>query len=131
MFQRRKGNKYFWFHKQFVFFLILKLYLCLINQEKAHIFMDINEVHFIYFSPTRTSKQVGEAIVRGTGLTNVVATNLTLHAAEVDIPENTLTLIAVPVYGGKVAPCNRSFGYGAVAGYLCIGISGCAGSSLW
>ena len=31
--------------------------------------MDINEVHFIYFSPTRTSKQVGEAIVRGTGLT--------------------------------------------------------------
>ena len=66
--------------------------------------MDINEVHFIYFSPTRTSKQVGEAIVRGTGLTNVVATNLTLHAAEVDIPENTLTLIAVPVYGGKVAP---------------------------
>ena len=41
--------------------------------------MDINEVHFIYFSPTRTSKQVGEAIVRGTGLTNVVTTNLTLH----------------------------------------------------
>ena len=82
MFQRCKGNKYFWFHKQFVFFLILKLYLCLINQEKAHIFMDINEVHFIYFSPTRTSKQVGEAIVRGTGLTNVVTTNLTLHTAE-------------------------------------------------
>ena len=66
--------------------------------------MDINEVHFIYFSPTRTSKQVGEAIVRGTGLTNVVTTNLTLHTAEVDIPENTLTVIAVPVYGGKVAP---------------------------
>ena len=88
--------------------------------------MDINEVHFIYFSPTRTSKQVGEAIVRGTGLTNVVATNLTLHAAEVDIPENTLTLIAVPVYGGKVAPLAME-----VAGYLCIGISGCAGSSLW
>ena len=104
MFQRCKGNKYFWFHKQFVFFLILKLYLCLINQEKAHIFMDINEVHFIYFSPTRISKQVGEAIVRGTGLTNVVTTNLTLHTAEVDIPENTLTVIAVPVYGGKVAP---------------------------
>ena len=41
---------------------------------------------------------------RGTGLTNVVTTNLTLHTAEVDIPENTLTVIAVPVYGGKVAP---------------------------
>ena len=26
MFQRCKGNKYFWFHKQIIFFLNLKLY---------------------------------------------------------------------------------------------------------
>lgn len=66
--------------------------------------MDIHEVHLIYFSPTRTSKQVGEAIVRGTGLTDVIVTDLTLQVAEVEIPEHALTVIVVPVYGGKVAP---------------------------
>lgn len=39
--------------------------------------MTANEVHLIYFSPTHTSKQVGEAIVRGTGITNVI--NMNLH----------------------------------------------------
>lgn len=66
--------------------------------------MDINGVHLIYFSPTYTSKQVGEAIVRGTGLTNAGITDLTLSAAEVDVPAETLAVIAVPVYGGRVAP---------------------------
>lgn len=66
--------------------------------------MDINEVQLIYFSPTCTSKQVGEAIVRGTGLTNAGITDLTLQAAKVDIPANTLAILAVPVYGGRVAP---------------------------
>lgn len=66
--------------------------------------MDINEVRLIYFSPTCTSKQVGEAIVRGTGLTNAGITDLTLQAAKVDIPVNTLAILAVPVYGGRVAP---------------------------
>ena len=42
--------------------------------------MTANEVHLIYFSPTHTSKQVGEAIVRGTGITNVINTNLTQQA---------------------------------------------------
>ena len=54
--------------------------------------MDINEVHLICFSPTRTSKQVGEAIVRGTGLTNIITTDLTLQAAEVDVAEDALTV---------------------------------------
>ena len=66
--------------------------------------MDMNEVHLICFSPTHASKQVGEAIVRGTGMKNRITTDLTLHAAEIDINENALTVIAVPVYGGKVAP---------------------------
>lgn len=76
----------------------------LVKPRKSAYIYGYKRSSFHLFSPTRTSKQVGEAIVRGTGLTNVVTTNLTLHAAEVDIPENTLTLIAVPVYGGKVAP---------------------------
>lgn len=84
--------------------MILKLYLCLENEEKTHLFMDINEIHLIYFSPTRTSKQIGEAIVRGTEMTGAVVTDLTLQAAGADIPEHALTVIAVPVYGGRVAP---------------------------
>lgn len=44
--------------------------------------MTANEVHLIYFSPTHTSKQVGEAIVRGTGITNVINTNLTQQATQ-------------------------------------------------
>lgn len=57
---------------------------------------------FSYFSPTHTSKQVGEAIVRGTGVSEIMKTDLTLHpAGKLEIPENTLAVITVPVYGGK------------------------------
>lgn len=67
--------------------------------------MNIYAVRLITFSPTHTSKQVGEAIVRGTGLSEITQTDLTLHpTGEPEIPENTLTVIAVPVYGGRVAP---------------------------
>ena len=67
--------------------------------------MTANEVHLIYFSPTHTSKQVGEAIVRGTGITNVINTNLTQQATQdLVIAESTLAIIVVPVYGGRVAP---------------------------
>lgn len=66
--------------------------------------MDISKVHFIYFSPTSTSKQVGESIVRGTKMEVAGITDLTLRASEVNLDEQTLAVIAVPVYGGKVAP---------------------------
>lgn len=66
--------------------------------------MDISKVHLIYFSPTFTSKQVGEAIVRGTKKKVAAITNLTLRASEVNVDEQTLAVIVVPVYGGKVAP---------------------------
>ena len=67
--------------------------------------MNIYAVRLITFSPTHTSKQVGEAIVRGTGISDVTRTDLTFHpAGKLEIPENTLTVITVPVYGGKVAP---------------------------
>ena len=66
--------------------------------------MTANEVHLIYFSPTHTSKQVGEAIVRGTGITNVINTNLTQQATQdLVIAESALAIIVVPVYGGRVA----------------------------
>ena len=44
-------------------------------------FMNIDEVQLITFSPTCTSKQVGEAIVHGTGISSVSKVDLTLEAA--------------------------------------------------
>ena len=44
--------------------------------------MIVTEAHLIYFSPTHTSKQVGEAIVHGIGITNFSTTDLTLKPVE-------------------------------------------------
>lgn len=67
--------------------------------------MIITEAHLIYFSPTHTSKQVGEAIVRGMGASNVIMTDLTLKSVdEMVLPTSALAVIVVPVYGGHVAP---------------------------
>lgn len=67
--------------------------------------MNIYAVHLIVFSPTHTSKQVGEAIVRGTGFPEVSETDLTLQSMDtLEIPEDQLVVISVPVYGGKVTP---------------------------
>lgn len=67
--------------------------------------MKIAAIHLITFSPTHTSKQVGEAIVRGIGVSETLKTDLTLcPGGSLEIPADTLTVIAVPVYGGRVAP---------------------------
>lgn len=67
--------------------------------------MNISEINLITFSPTSTSKQVGEAIVRGIGCLEVVITDLTLQGInKMNINRTALTVIAVPVYGGHVAP---------------------------
>lgn len=71
--------------------------------------MTANEVHLIYFSPTHTSKQVGEAIVRGTGITNVINTNLTQQATQdLVIAESALAIIVVGIW----RPCSP-FGHGS------------------
>lgn len=67
--------------------------------------MTINEARLIYFSPTHTSKQVAEAIVHGTGIKSVFPIDVTRQIEdEVVIPASSLAIIAVPVYGGHVAP---------------------------
>lgn len=67
--------------------------------------MDIDAVQLITFSPTSTSKRVGEAIVHGTGISSVSSVDLTLKAKdEWEIPSRTLAVVTVPVYGGHVAP---------------------------
>ena len=67
--------------------------------------MIVTEAHLIYFSPTHTSKQVGEAIVHGIGITNFSTTDLTLKPVEeMELPTSALAVVVVPVYGGHVAP---------------------------
>ncbi|MDE6191392.1 MAG: 4Fe-4S binding protein [Muribaculum sp.] len=67
--------------------------------------MVINEVQLITFSPTGTSRRVGEAIVDGTGISAVKKVDLTLEPVDMpDVQPDTLTVITVPVYGGHVAP---------------------------
>ena len=67
--------------------------------------MTINEAYLIYFSPTHTSKQVAEEIVRGTAIKNVITLDLTLQPSEdIEIPASALAILVLPVYGGHVAP---------------------------
>lgn len=67
--------------------------------------MDLKDIRLITFSPTHTSRQVGEAIARGTAIKQLFVTDLTVSAGvPLVVGRQTLTLITVPVYGGHVAP---------------------------
>lgn len=67
--------------------------------------MVISEVNLITFSPTHTSRKVGEAIMRGTKYEKTVVTDLTCQTvAPLHLPASALAIITVPVYGGHVAP---------------------------
>lgn len=67
--------------------------------------MTITEMNLITFSPTHTSKQIGEAIVRGMGIADVSFVDMTLQAPEKkEFGSDALAVITVPVYGGHVAP---------------------------
>lgn len=67
--------------------------------------MNIDRVQLITFSPTSTSKQVGEAIVQGTGIPSVPTVDITLKPTDGwEVPRHTLAVVTVPVYGGRVAP---------------------------
>ncbi len=67
--------------------------------------MTINEVHLITFSPTHTSRQIGEAIMRGLDIKEVVIEDLTKPCdVRKELPADALAIITVPVYGGHVAP---------------------------
>ncbi len=67
--------------------------------------MILNEAHLIYFSPTQTSKKIAEAFARGTGIKQVIITDLTTHSVDaIALPASSLAIIVVPVYGGHVAP---------------------------
>lgn len=65
--------------------------------------MDTNNVHLIYFSPTHTSKKIATAIAKGIAAENNQITDLTFGIEESIVIKQGLTVIAVPVYCGRVS----------------------------
>lgn len=65
--------------------------------------MNIKKIAFVFFSPTHTSKRVGEAIIQGIGISDVCVYDLTYTVTDIPmISSNTLTVVALPVYGGHI-----------------------------
>lgn len=60
--------------------------------------------HLVFFSPTHTSAKIARAVGEGIGMGRRIETDLTLDEGTSPILINdALTVIAVPVYGGRVA----------------------------
>ena len=66
---------------------------------------NLTTTHVVFFSPTRTSERVVRAIAEGIGMERRIETDLTVDLDDSPIEiNNSLTILAVPVYGGRVAP---------------------------
>ena len=68
--------------------------------------MKCPSVKLIYFSPTRTTKKIVEAIAQGAGINRIEHLDLTPPEARTGAAmeiEGQLTIIGVPVYAGRVA----------------------------
>lgn len=66
--------------------------------------MNYKHVHVIYFSPTHTSAKIAHAIVEGMGAVSFSESDLTYEMPDSEeVVERELTVVAVPVYGGRVA----------------------------
>lgn len=67
--------------------------------------MQISDIYLVIFSPTHTSKHIGEAIVQGVDEKSVQVIDVTQgNPGEITVPADALAIFAVPVYGGHVAP---------------------------
>lgn len=66
---------------------------------------EYNATHLVFFSPTHTSAKIARAVGDGIGMGRRMETDLTLDESADPIEiTNALTVIAAPVYGGRVAP---------------------------
>lgn len=66
--------------------------------------MRYNHIHLIYFSPTHTSAKIAYAIAEGLGAALMTESDVTYDPLEMEETINDeLTIIAAPVYGGRVA----------------------------
>lgn len=70
--------------------------------------MNYSGVHIISFSPTHTSRAVADYVAKGLNAPQTVRTDLTCkELQECRTIEDRLAVIAVPVYGGRVAETAR------------------------
>lgn len=66
--------------------------------------MKYNRVHLIYFSPTHSSAKITYAIAEGMKASTMSESDVTYDAPECEeLIDDELTIMAVPVYGGRVA----------------------------
>lgn len=66
---------------------------------------EYDATHLVFFSPTHTSAKIARAVGDGIGMGRRMETDLTLDESADPIEiTNALTVIAAPVYGGRVAP---------------------------
>lgn len=67
--------------------------------------MEYRGLHLIYFSPTHTSAKIAYAIAEGMAVEALFESDITHEVPEepVMMEENDLAIVAVPVYGGRVA----------------------------
>lgn len=77
--------------------MVIKGYLCNMYNTK------IMKTFLITFSPTGTSRKVGEAIARGIDPECIVYDYMNDRGA-ITVPAGTVAVFSVPVYGGHVAP---------------------------
>lgn len=67
--------------------------------------MELNHLHIVYYSPTHTSRNIARSIGEGTGVARRKETDLTTDRDETEITvKDAVCIVAVPVYGGLVAP---------------------------
>lgn len=65
--------------------------------------MEVNKINIVYFSPTHTSAKIAKAVANGfAGVGNEVF-DATKKDITLDAAERSLTIVAVPVYGGHIA----------------------------
>jgi len=75
------------------------------HAEETEVVMNINSVELIYFSPTRTTKKIVEAIARGIHADGIRHHDLTYPSASVKQPHSCgcdLAIIGAPVYAGRL-----------------------------
>lgn len=69
--------------------------------------MKTDRTYLAYFSPTKTSYKVGQAIATGCDSSNsIIELNATFHPVQPqsNLTSNDLLIVSVPVYGGHIAP---------------------------
>lgn len=65
--------------------------------------MEVSKINIVYFSPTHTSAKVAKAIAKGFGNIESEVFDATRKEVSLKAEKGSLTIVAVPVYGGHIA----------------------------